>query len=180
MRSVFYNVAGLDYIEHAFKAARKASSTVKLYYNDYNMCTEGQKLRAVVNMLTKLIKDGTPIDGVGIQSHFKSPTASYASKARAAIETIVKTGEYMNNPLDIQITELDTENYSNNDTALSSFYSELFETYRDLSDYISNVTFWGVADDYSWLDHGQYSMAHPFLFDGNQEAKPAFYAVFNF
>ena len=52
--------------------------------------------------------------------------------------------------------------------------------YRRNAEYISSVTFWGVADDYSWLDSNQYRKAYPFLFDANLNKKPAFDSVFNF
>lgn len=180
MRSNFYSVAGIDYIVHAFKAARKADKNVKLFYNDYNLAAEHQKLRGVINLITKLIKAGAPIDGVGIQGHSHSLDASFAAKEETVIKTLIKTADVTGHPLDIQVTELDVENYGNNDAGLKTFYGSLFKVFRDYSEYISNVTFWGVADDYSWLDHGQYRMAKPFLFDANQQAKPAFDAVYNF
>ena len=180
MRGEFWNVAGIDYITTAFKAARRADPDVPLFYNDYNICTEQQKLRGVVNLVSKLIESNTPIDGVGLQSHFKSMSESVVSDAEAAIGYIVKLAEITDHPLDIHITELDVENYGNNDAALADFYGSLFAMYRRNAEYISSVTFWGVADDYSWLDSNQYRKAYPFLFDVNQNKKPAFDRVFNF
>lgn len=180
MRSSFYSVAGIDYITTAFKAARRADPNVKLYYNDYNICTEKQKLRGVMNLVSKIIDAGAPIDGVGLQSHFKSTGTGVITEAENAINYLHRLAEIKNHPLDIQITELDVENRGNNDSALATFYGSLFEMYRRNSSKISSVTFWGVADDYSWLDNGQYNMAYPFLFDKNLNKKPAFESVFNF
>ena len=120
------------------------------------------------------------MDGIGIQSHFRGGNSKIYQSIERAIKTIVKLSEVMRHPLDIQVTELDMENYGNNDAMLASFYGEAFRAYRDYSDYISAVVFWGVADDYSWLDHGVYNMAHPFLFDATLSPKQAFYTVFNF
>ena len=180
MRSSFYSVAGIDYITTAFKAARRADANVKLYYNDYNICTEKQKLRGVMNLVSQIIDAGAPIDGVGVQSHFKSTGSGVITDAENAINYLHRLAEIKNHPLDIQITELDVENRGNNDTALANFYGDLFAMYRRNSDKISSVTFWGVADDYSWLDNGPYNMAYPFLFDKNMNKKPAFDTVFNF
>ena len=180
MRSSFYSVAGIDYITTAFKAARRADANVKLYYNDYNICTEKQKLRGVMNLVSQIIDAGAPIDGVGVQSHFKSTGSGVITDAENAINYLHRLAEIKNHPLDIQITELDVENRGTNDTALANFYGDLFAMYRRNSDKISSVTFWGVADDYSWLDNGPYNMAYPFLFDKNMNKKPAFDTVFNF
>ena len=180
MRSQFWDVAGIDYITTAFKAARRADPDVALFYNDYNICTQKQKLRGVVNLISKLIESNTPIDGVGLQSHFKLMNTSVVEEAEAAIGYLVKLAEITDHPLDIQITELDVENYGNDDKALADFYGSLFGMYRRNAEYISSVTFWGVADDYSWLDSDQYRKAYPFLFDANLKKKPAFDSVFNF
>ena len=180
MRSQFWDVAGIDYITTAFKAARRADPDVALFYNDYNICTEKQKLRGVVNLISKLIESNTPIDGVGLQSHFKLMNTSVVEEAEEAIDYLVRLAEITDHPLDIQITELDVENYNNNNSALADFYGSLFEMYRRNAEYISSVTFWGVADDYSWLDSNQYRKAYPFLFDANLNKKPAFDSVFNF
>lgn len=180
MRKDFWDVAGLDYITTAFKAARRADPNVKLYYNDYNICTEKQKLRGVMNLVSQLIDAGAPIDGVGLQSHFKSTNSNLVTDAENAINYLYRLSEVKQHPLDIQITELDVENRGNNDSALATFYGDLFAMYRRNSDKISSVTFWGVADDYSWLDNGPYNMAYPFLFDKNKNKKPAFDSVFDF
>ena len=182
MRSFLYKVAGYDYIVTAFKAARRADGNVKLYYNDYDLCLEHQKLRGVVNMLNEVISLGAPIDGVGFESHFKSPysTANAVSGIEKAVSAVKKLAEIKKVRLEVQVTELDVENNSNNNTALASFYGSVFETYRAHADIISAVVFWGVADDYSWLDHGEYNKAYPFLFDASLQKKAAFDAVFGF
>ena len=180
MRSQFWDVAGIEYITTAFKAARRADPDVALFYNDYNICTQIQKLRGVVNLISKLIESNTPIDGVGLQSHFKLMNTSVVKEAEEAIGYLVELAKITDHPLDIQITELDVENYANDDKALADFYGSLFEMYRRNAEYISSVTFWGVADDYSWLDSNQWRKAYPFLFDANLNKKPAFDSVFNF
>ena len=105
---------------------------------------------------------------------------SVVKEAEEAIDYLVRLAEITDHPLDIQITELDVENYGNDDKALADFYGSLFEMYRRKAKYISSVTFWGVADDYSWLDNNQWRKAYPFLFDANLNKKPAFDSVFNF
>ncbi len=60
-------------------------------------------------------------------------------------------------------------------------YREFFDMFRDHSDVITGVTFWGIADDDTWLS--EFSSGRddfPLLFDANQELKPAFDAVMDF
>ena len=52
---------------------------------------------------------------------------------------------------------------------------KLFGVYRKYAANIQSVTFWAVADDYTWLGN-----ATPTLFDKYHNKKPAFDAVYNF
>jgi endo-1,4-beta-xylanase len=60
-------------------------------------------------------------------------------------------------------------------------YEQIFRIFREYSDVIECVTFWGVADDYTWLDHfpvrGRKNW--PFLFDERHQPKPSFWKVVN-
>ena len=180
LRRGFYGVAGLDYIKTAFAAARRAAPYAKLFYNDYNLIAEHQKLRGVINLVTELIEAGAPIDGVGMQCHLKTMSPSIADNIENVITTINKVSEVTGHKLDIHVTELDVTNNANNDTALANLYKAVFQRLRAYKDDVSSVTFWGVTDEYSWLDNGIYNKAYPFLFDVNGTKKPAFDAVFNF
>ncbi len=184
-RDCFYNVAGLDFVETAFRAARQANPTVKLYYNDYNM-DNSTKRNKVIEMLTTLIQRGMPIDGVGLQSHYDLKYSSGA-KLENAILAFKKLASDTNHSLDIQITELDIKNYdtARDDQKQANLYRDIFSVLRRYQNDVSSVTFWGVADDYSWLDGTSFSYygtgkAHPMLFDEYLQKKQAYYSVFDF
>ncbi|MGN0822287.1 MAG: endo-1,4-beta-xylanase, partial [Candidatus Gallimonas sp.] len=176
-RDTFYGVAGIDYIKTAFRAARRADPNVKLFYNDYNM-DDRVKRNAVIEMLRELIRDGVPIDGVGMQGHYG--TYTQANNVEMAIAAFENLAEETNHPLEIHITELDVKNYENSDSELERIYGELFEVFRRHADSITSVTTWGVSDEHSWLNEVGKGNAHPFLFDENHNKKPAFQAVFDF
>ncbi|CAH1059375.1 Endo-1,4-beta-xylanase [Paenibacillus pseudetheri] len=58
-------------------------------------------------------------------------------------------------------------------------YEAMFTLLREYRDVISSVTFWGAADDYTWLDdfpvRGRKNW--PFLFDEGHKPKPAFHRI---
>ncbi|MFC7062213.1 endo-1,4-beta-xylanase [Halobacillus seohaensis] len=62
-------------------------------------------------------------------------------------------------------------------------YNQLFESYEDLDDKISNVTFWGIADNHTWLDdrvsdvEGGPCKDAPFVFDPDYNVKPAYWEI---
>lgn len=52
---------------------------------------------------------------------------------------------------------------------------------REHRDVITGVTFWGIADDNTWLSEFSSGRTDfPLLFDVNHELKPAFDAVMDF
>jgi len=55
---------------------------------------------------------------------------------------------------------------------LANQYAELFKAFLKHKNSVKVVTFWGVNDAVSWRANGK-----PLLFDGNNQPKPAFYAV---
>ena len=65
---------GPEYIDLAFHAAHQADPKAMLVYNENWLEAENpaaeQKRQAVLSLLTRLVKRGVPIHGLGIQSHF--------------------------------------------------------------------------------------------------------------
>ncbi|MNP65292.1 Endo-1,4-beta-xylanase B [compost metagenome] len=58
-------------------------------------------------------------------------------------------------------------------------FEEIFRLFKEYRSSITSVTFWGVADNYTWLDdfpvRGRKNW--PFLFDTKGEPKPSFWKV---
>jgi endo-1,4-beta-xylanase len=60
-------------------------------------------------------------------------------------------------------------------------YREFFDLFRNYRDVLTGVTFWGIADDNTWLSElSSGRKDFPLLFDVNQQPKPGFYAVVDF
>lgn len=183
----FYNVLGKSYIDVALQAARQyAPAGTKLFINDYST-TDPNKLACLVQVVGDLRTRGIPIDGVGHEMHNAINFPSTQSMVNA-INTVAA-----NFPdLDQQITELDmsvynggdrTSNYGSNipPAVLAEqgwLYKDYFEALRRLHKKISAVTFWGMADDDTWLDGFPIARTdYPLPFDMRLQAKPAYWGI---
>jgi endo-1,4-beta-xylanase len=75
--------------------------------------------------------------------------------------------------LRVEITELDIICDEWDQELLADRYENLFTWLRELSDDIDGVTFWGVADDHTWLTDFHGFTNYPFLFDTEGNRKDA-------
>ena len=101
--SSWYQMVGNDVLNMAFKWAHEADPDAQLYYNDYNI-EQGSvkntgKHASSLLLLKRLIDEGAPINGVGIQGHWHLDTN---------IEDVDKAIEnYKSLGLKVSISELD-------------------------------------------------------------------------
>ncbi|MBV9182060.1 MAG: endo-1,4-beta-xylanase, partial [Acidobacteria bacterium] len=186
----FYKVLGKSYIDIALEAARQyAPAGTKLFINDFST-TDPNKLACLVKVVQDLQSRGIPIDGVGHEMHNNINFPS-VSAMETAIKTVADLG------VDQQVTELDvsvykagdnTSNYgANGGTVPASIiaqqgylYWHYFQLFRKLHDDLSGVTFWGIADDDTWLDSFPINRLNlPLPFDTNLQAKPAYWGIVN-
>jgi endo-1,4-beta-xylanase len=195
--SPWFRSAGADengdgiptYIEKAFEFARHADPSALLFYNDYNI-ESGAKLDKACELVKALREKGL-IDGVGIQGHW-SIYGPDPETVQNAIERFASLG------VQVQITELDLSVYQWGDSSSlptlppdlerrqAEQYRALFKVFRDeaeapganLRGKLTGVTFWGIADDHTWLDYFPVTRKNwPLLFDTMHRPKRAFWAV---
>lgn len=180
-------IIGEDYIEKAFEFAHEADPDALLFYNDYNE-SNPQKREKIYKLVKSLVDKGVPIHGVGLQAHWNLVNPSLED-IRTAIDRYASLG------LKLHLTELDVSVFNHEDkrTDLSEptpemlelqaeRYLQVFHLLREYRASITSVTFWGAADDYSWLSDfpvkGRKNW--PFLFDENHQPKDSFWKVVQF
>ena len=180
-RSPWFLLTGTDYIDTAFRTAREVAPHAKLFINEYDT-TKPVKRGFLYTLVRDLKARGVPIDGVGHQMHIHLAEPSVAEIR----ETIQLFSELR---LDNQITELDISLYANNVDRCASIpqeilveqgyrYHDIFATLRELRGKVSGVTFWGVADDHTWLKTFPVARLNlPLLFDEQSRAKPAYWGI---
>ena len=171
-RSIFYDAMGPGYVAIALRAARAADPDAKLYINDYNVETDGPKMQALYDLVATLKRDGVPIDGVGLQSHFIGGEAP--ADFRAVLQKFTALG------VDVAVTELDLRLRLPADahalTAQAADYASIVSACRSTPRCVG-VTTWGITDDRSWVPSffSGYGAALPF--DENYQPKPAVEAI---
>jgi endo-1,4-beta-xylanase len=82
--SVFCRLLGKSYIDDAFKAARAADANAKLFYNDYATDGLSAKANSVYDMVKDMKERGIPIDGVGLQMHWRTVGSTLTAEEVAA------------------------------------------------------------------------------------------------
>jgi endo-1,4-beta-xylanase len=200
-QSRWYEIIGESYIAEAFRYARQADPTAKLFYNDYYNYHPVRR-QAIHDMLAGLLADAVPVDGVGLQCHLNlepgnDPTEQSYYQTVANLEEAINL--YSSLGLEVQITELDVSLYLRGiEYTPDMFYTletftpavqaqqaerfrEFFDMFREHRDVITGLTLWGIADDNTWLsEFSSGRQDFPLLFDVYHQPKPAFDAVMDF
>jgi endo-1,4-beta-xylanase len=183
----FYAVLGASYIDIAFKAAKQyAPPGTKLFINEYST-TDPARLACLVKVVHELRDRGVPVNAIGHEMHNQINYPTPESMA-TAVNTVA-----INFPgLDQQVTELDmsvynagddTSNYGNSipPSVLAEqgwLYKQYFDVFRSLRYKLSAVTFWGMADDDTWLDSFPVTRTdYPLPFNMQLQAKPAYWGI---
>jgi endo-1,4-beta-xylanase len=189
--SSWVRAIGPDYLTLAFKWAHEADPQAQLYYNDYNIDQDTNydqttpqysgKHTSSMLLLKRLIAEGAPINGVGIQGHWHLYN-NIPDIEKAIID-------YESLGLKVSISELDVTATGSNSGALTggggggaitaeSFeqqaqvYAKMFDIFNRHAKTMSRVTFWGISDRRSWRS-GQ----SPLVFDNQLKPKPALQAI---
>jgi endo-1,4-beta-xylanase len=123
-----------------------------------------------------------------MHSHIDTPSATALLRA-------VETLHYRFPQLRQQVTELDISAYLSSDNTSDYgatggdvpesiiaqqgwLYGTYFKVLRALKDKIEAVTFWGIADDNTWLDNFPINrLDEPLPFDMRLQAKPAYWGI---
>ena len=122
----------------------------------------GPKHESSMVLLKRLVKDGAPIHGVGIQGHWSTATVPYEALDKAI-------GDYASLGLKVSITELDVTirgaagAQSGREKgrgqarlppkdlkAQAEAYARLFAIFIKHKDVVERVTFWGLNDRRTW------------------------------
>ena len=184
-QSLWYKIAGEDFIDSAFVFAHRADPNALLFINDYNAATP-HKRDKIYNKVKKMIEAGIPVDGIGMQGHYNiyGPSEKDIDDAIRKYESIVKH---------IQFTELDVRvneqmggflQFDRSGTTITpeieaqfnKQYQTLFRIFRNHKKSIDVVTFWNLSDRDSWLGARNW----PLPYDENYKPKAVYNLLMDF
>jgi endo-1,4-beta-xylanase len=186
----FYNVLGAKYIDIALQAARQyAPAGTQLFINDFST-TDSNRLQCLIKVVRNLRVRHIPIDGVGheMHNHVDNPTPVSMFDA---IDTMARLfpglhQQVTEHDVSVYLSSDNTSNYgANGGTVPESIiaeqgwlYEKDFKEMRRLKGKLDAFTFWGMADDDTWLDGFPISRLDlPLPFDTKLQAKPAYYGI---
>ncbi len=170
----WFKAMGEQYIDAAFKAARAADPSAKLYINDYGIEHNDKRWPAFFALLGRLKNRGVPIDGIGFESHvYQSTDKIDIGILRDHIKAIADLG------LDVRISEIDV--LGDNPEFQNQQYADVLTVCLSEPS-CSSLTSWGVSDLYgSTTIPERYPslLGDSLLWDKDMNPKPALAAIQN-
>lgn len=165
--SVWFEAMGEDYIDQAFFRARENDADATLLYNDFNVAYAGPKSDGMYTLLSRMLADGVPVDGVGFQMHLASSFDRFDEVA-ANFQRFADLG------LDVYITELDVvmEPGGTEDEQAAVFADAVAICLAQPACKAAQI--WGFTDRYTWLNGRD-----PLVLDRDYQPKPAYGALQN-
>jgi endo-1,4-beta-xylanase len=189
-KTVFLDQIGPDYLDLAYRAARAADPDARLVVNEYGLVydtpEQDEKRAAVLRLLERMRRAGTPVDALGVQGHLDIGDAPFSpAKLRRFLAEVATLG------LDIQITELDVTDehapapIATRDRLVADAYARFLDAALD-ERAVDVVVTWGLSDRHSWIVRHECNSAgwrkdglpsRPLPFDATLARKPAWNAL---
>ena len=167
----------LTFFSKLFKWAREENSDVKLFYNDYGIEEFGTPKNNLMRIMVKDLKTqlNTPIDGVGLQSHFKleNMNSSFMENLGNTIDDLGNSGFIANlTELDIRICD-----------GISQGIQEQKDEYKQIvltafsKTNCNTILIWGSSDIDSWIPSHFSNCGQATPHNENFEKKPAYFGI---
>lgn len=189
-KTVFLDQIGPFYLDLAYHAARAADPAACLVVNEYGIVNdtpaEDEKRAAVLRLLERMKRAGTPVDALGVQGHLDIAGDPFSpDKFRHFLAEIAALD------LDIQITELDVTDerapaeIAARDRLAADAYARFLDAALD-EKRVNVVVTWGLSDRNSWIVRHECNSqfwrkdglpSRPLPFDAMLARKPAWNAL---
>jgi endo-1,4-beta-xylanase len=197
--TIWQQVIGDDYLRIAFEAARQADPDAVLFYDDFyddvavtqdavatgaalvpganaerTTCDAVPKCVGVRDRIAALVTEGTPIDGLGFQSHLLSPDPADSKQFTSWVADLGLIWAVTEFDVPLPVTEI------TNPESLefqATVYADALAACADAANCNTFVT-WGITDRFSPIPAetgGAFDGA--LWFDANDAPKPAFGAM---
>ena len=167
----------LTFFSKLFKWAREENTDVKLFYNDYGIEEFGTPKNNLMRIMVKDLKTqlNTPIDGVGLQSHFKleNMNSSFMENLGNTIDDLGNSGFIANlTELDIRICDGISQGIQEQKDAYKQIVLTAFSKPN-----CNTILIWGSSDIDSWIPFHFSNCGQATPHDENFEKKPAYFGI---
>lgn len=175
-KSLWLRRLGPDYLAMAFRWAHEADPQARLFYNDTGGEGLGKQSDAIYQVLQKLVENGVPVHGVGLQMHVGMHDVPNLGDVTANMTRLAALG------LEIHITEMDVQIQKGTGVAQYDYASQsvIYQTVTTACLRMSAckaLVVWGLTDSLSWIPMWTKHADSPLLFDGDYNRKPAYYGI---
>jgi len=163
---------GTKYIAQALIWAHAADPEARLFVNEYNAETLNKKSDAMYEMARDFLRQGVPLNGIGMQMHVESDFNSFEDLSKN-IQRLGRLG------LEVQFTEVDVRLRDDSDVSLRA-QADIYERLLNVCLRESACTLfqtWGITDRYSFIPETFRGYGWALPFDENYKKKPAYNAM---
>ena len=179
-KTIFLEKLGEGYIAEAFRIAHETDPDAMLFYNDYDAEAAGglQKAKSdrVYELVKKLVRDGVPINGVGLQMHLFAVEYPNPEDIAANVRRLAALGLKVDiSEMDVRIKELPLSMPERLEMQRRIYHDVIAACVREKG--FMGITFWGLTDAHSWINEAGEGPDYPLLFDENYQPKPAYWGV---
>jgi len=174
--TIWLRSLGPDYIEKTFRWAHEADPTARLFYNDYGAEGLNPKSDAVYGMTKRLLENGVPIHGVGLQMHLILGVHPSPEEIAENMRRLAALG------LEIAVTEMDVRIPK---PVTGEKLREQAVTYAEIAEIVlaeencNEITLWGFTDRHSWIPRWFPETDSGLIFDRDFKPKPAYHSLIN-
>ena len=150
-------------IDLAFHTAREELPDAQLVYNDYMSWEPDHRKHCddVLRLLEGMVKRGTPVDALGIQSHIEIFSIDPATGVGPYLEREWRRflDEVTGMGLRLLITEFDVKdkalpaNIAERDQKVAEFAQRYFDVMLEYGDHLDDILAWGMTDTFNWLQY---------------------------
>jgi len=175
-KTIFLDKLGEGYIAEAFRLAHEADPDALLIYNDYGADGLGGKSDGVYELVKRLVADGVPIHGVGLQMHIDAADYPKPEDIAANVRRLAGLGLRVNiSEMDVRIKDVPGSLAERLEMQRRVYHDVIAACISEKS--FMDVTFWGFTDSYSWIYEQFGGPDYPLLFDKKYQTKPAYWGV---
>lgn len=173
--TVWLKAIGDDYLDIAFKAARKADPKAKLLLNDYNNENMGNpKADGFYELVKNLVERNVPIDGVGFQMHLMAMHPVQEENVRANVARFRELGLTVSfSEIDVRVKLPLTPEREEEQIAAYTKLMEIVQTEPNVDSFIM----WGYTDKMSWIPKVFPGFGFAHLYDWDVKPKPVYEAI---